>query len=93
MAEEKKKTNREETDILADIQTILDKVRPYLNSEGGDVAMIDYRDGYVYLRMLGACVGCGYIDSTLYDGIEELLKEYVPEVIGVKNVDDLEEDD
>ena len=93
MAEEIKKTNRDEAEIMADIQVILDKVRPYLNSEGGDVALVDFRDGYVYVRMLGACVGCGYIDSTLYDGIEELLKEYVPEVIGVKNVDDVTEEE
>ena len=38
--------------------------------------------------MMGACVDCGALDSTLTDGVEALLMEYVPEVIGVKNVID-----
>ncbi len=72
--------------IEADVKKILDKVRPYLNSEGGDLEFIKYEDGIVYVKMLGACMDCGALDSTLYDGIQALLTEYVPEVIEVKNV-------
>lgn len=79
---------RSEQEIVMDIKKVLDKIRPYLNSEGGDLDFVDYVDGIVYVRMLGACAGCGSIDYTLKDGIEALLVEYVPEVIEVKNVDD-----
>ena len=64
---------------------ILNKIRPYLNSEGGDLQYIGFEDGIVYVRMLGACVDCSGLDSTLKDGIEALLVENVPEVIEVRN--------
>jgi Fe-S cluster biogenesis protein NfuA len=73
--------------ILEDIKKVLDKIRPYLNSEGGDLEFVDFVDGIVYVKMLGACDGCGALDYTLKDGIEALLVEYVPEVIEVKTVE------
>ena len=77
---------KDNDEIIAEINRILDKVRPYLNSEGGDLEFIKYEDGIVYIKMLGACMACGALDSTLKDGIEALLVEYVPEVIEVRNV-------
>ena len=68
------------------IKRILDKIRPYLNSEGGDLEYLGFKDGVVYVRMLGACMDCGALDLTLKDGIEALLIENIPEVIGVKNL-------
>lgn len=68
------------------IKKILNKIRPYLNSEGGDLEYIGFKDGIVYIRMLGACIDCGALDSTLKDGIEALLVENIPEVIEVKNL-------
>ena len=64
---------------------ILNKIRPYLNSEGGDLQYIGFEEGIVYVRMLGACVDCAGLDSTLKDGIEALLVENIPEVIEVRN--------
>lgn len=72
--------------IISEIERIIDKIRPYLNSEGGDIEFLKFEEGIVYVRMLGACIDCGALDSTLKDGIEALLVEYVPEVIEVKNV-------
>ena len=72
--------------IEAEIIKILDKIRPYLNSEGGDLDFVKFEDGIVYIKMLGACIDCGALDSTLKDGIEALLVEYVPEVSEVKNI-------
>ena len=77
---------RSQEEILKDIDKVLEKIRPYLNSEGGDLELLKFEDGIVYVRMLGACVDCGALDSTLTDGVEALLMEYVPEVIGVKSV-------
>lgn len=79
---------REVKVIEEDIKRVLNKIRPYLNSEGGDIQFLYFEDGNVYVRMLGACVGCGSLDFTLKDGIESLLLETVPEVIEVVNVSD-----
>ncbi|MBD5390868.1 NifU family protein [bacterium] len=72
--------------IEEQIKKILNKIRPYLNSEGGDLEYLGFKDGIVYVRMLGACIDCGALDSTLKDGIEALLVENIPEVIEVKNL-------
>lgn len=70
---------------IYEIEKILAKIRPYINSEGGELEFVDFKDGIVYIKMSGACVGCGAMDST-FEGIQTLLQEYVPEVIGVKDV-------
>lgn len=68
------------------IQDILMKIRPYLQRDGGDVEFVRFEEGIVYVRMLGACVGCGSLDITLRDGIESILLEEVDGVIGVELV-------
>lgn len=65
---------------------ILTKIRPYLQRDGGDVKYIKFEDGIVYVEMMGACVGCSALDSTLKDGIEAILLEEVPGIIGVENI-------
>ena len=72
--------------VVERIKKILNKLRPYLNSEGGDLEYLDFIDGIVYIRMLGACAECGGLDATLKDGIEAILVENIPEVIEVRNV-------
>lgn len=69
------------------IKNIINRIRPYLQNDGGDCEFINFVDGIVYVRMLGACIGCGSIDSTLKDTIEALLLEEVPGVIGVENIE------
>lgn len=69
------------------IEEIIRKVRPYLQADGGDVEYIGFQDGVVYVKLTGACVGCTSVDSTLRDGIEAILLEEVPGVIGVEQVD------
>lgn len=65
------------------IKELLDSIRPYLNNDGGDVEYVKFEDGIVYLKMHGACSDCALIDNTLYDGIEAMLVEEIPEVFGV----------
>ncbi|MCK5388633.1 MAG: NifU family protein [Candidatus Izimaplasma sp.] len=72
--------------IEKQVKEILHKVRPYLQRDGGDVTYIGFRDGIVYVEMLGACVGCSALDTTLKDGIEAILLEEVPGIIGVENI-------
>ena len=63
------------------IEEVLDKVRPFLKREGGDIEYIDFKDGIVYLRMVGACNGCLYADADISQGVEIILMEEVPGVI------------
>ena len=71
-------------DVVSQIKFYLIKIRPYLQQDGGDVEYVDFKDGIVYVRMLGACIGCSSIDLTMKDGIESILLEEVPGVIGVE---------
>jgi Fe-S cluster biogenesis protein NfuA len=73
---------------IDEIKKVIEKLRPYLQRDGGDIEFVDFKDGIVYVRMLGACAGCSLIDSTLKDGVEQILMEEVPEVIEVQNIGD-----
>ena len=70
------------------IKNTLEKIRPFINRDGGDVIFDSFEDGIVYVNMLGACQDCMMLDSTLTDGIEVILLEEVPGVLGVKLVKD-----
>ena len=78
-------------DTVKLIKETLDKVRPFINRDGGDIEFVDFIDGIVYVNMKGACADCIMIDSTLSDGIEIILKEEVPGVIGVKLASEMPE--
>jgi Fe-S cluster biogenesis protein NfuA len=73
--------------IEEQIQETLNKIRPFILRDGGDVQFDSFENGIVYIRMLGACVDCGLIDSTLSGGIETILMEEVPGVISVQLVE------
>lgn len=63
------------------VQNALDKIRPNLQADGGDVQLIDITDdGVVKVKLLGACHGCPMAQMTLKNGIERLLKKEIPEV-------------
>ena len=65
---------------------VLDKIRPYLNQDGGDVKFIKFEDGICYVSLQGACAGCIFSDMTLQNTVEEMLVSEVPEVIKVENI-------
>lgn len=62
----------------------LEKIRPFIQRDGGDVSFDSFEDGVVYIRMSGACEGCAMINDTIEAGIGILLKEEVPGVLDVK---------
>jgi Fe-S cluster biogenesis protein NfuA len=62
------------------IVAILDEIRPYLQSDGGDLEFVSFEDGRVHLRLQGACTSCPSSIMTLKMGIENALREQVPEV-------------
>ena len=65
---------------------VINRIRPYLNSDGGDVEFVKFDNGIVYVKLVGACAGCAMQDATLKDGLEALLLEEVPGVVEVVNV-------
>jgi len=70
------------------VARIIERIRPAVQSDGGDVELVEVRpDGVVRLRLHGACVGCPSSQLTLTVGIERNLREYVPEVTRVEAVD------
>ena len=62
------------------VESALNQIRPALQADGGDVQLIDVSQGVVTLRLTGACGGCPMTAMTLRRGIEQVLKERVPEV-------------
>jgi Fe-S cluster biogenesis protein NfuA len=68
------------------IRQVLDKVRPALQADGGDVEFIDYHDGVVTVRLKGACGSCPMSTMTLKHGIEARLREEIPEVRAVESL-------
>ncbi|BAK67612.1 nitrogen-fixing NifU-like protein [Sphingobium sp. SYK-6] len=76
-----------DADIVAQIRELIDtRVRPAVANDGGDIVYRGFTRGTVYLRMQGACAGCPSSTATLKNGIEQLLKHYVPEVTEVRAV-------
>ncbi len=63
------------------VEEVLEKIRPALRFDGGDVELVDIgEDGTVYVRLMGACSGCAMSLMTLKGGIEQRLKQAIPEV-------------
>ncbi|GLV25492.1 NifU family protein [Sphingobium sp. Cam5-1] len=76
-----------DAEIVAQIRDLIDtRVRPAVANDGGDIVYRGFERGTVYLRMQGACSGCPSSSATLKNGIEQLLKHYVPEVTEVRAV-------
>lgn len=76
----------ENTDIKEKEKLIIktiEKIRPYIQADGGDVQFVRLEDDVVYVNVLGACVGCSALEMTLQDGVAALLMDEVP---GIKDV-------
>ena len=69
-------------------QIIEEKINPGVASHGGRIALMDVKDGRVYVRLQGGCQGCGMVDVTLRQGIEATLRDEIPEIIEVLDTTD-----
>jgi Fe-S cluster biogenesis protein NfuA len=77
----------EDADIIEQIKELIEtRVRPAVANDGGDIVYRGFDKGNVYLKLQGACAGCPSSSATLKNGIESLLKHYVPEVTAVHSV-------
>ena len=65
---------------------VINKLRPFLINDGGNIEFVKYEDNFVYIKMMGACANCHMLDITLKDGIEAAIINEVPEVQGVINL-------
>jgi Fe-S cluster biogenesis protein NfuA len=76
-----------DAEIVNTIKELIDnRVRPNVLSDGGDIIFRGFRNGIVFVAMKGACSGCPSSSATLKHGIENLLRHYVPEVLGVEQI-------
>ncbi len=70
------------------VENVINRIRPAVQSDGGDLELVDVSDtGVVQIRLHGACVGCPSSTMTLKMGIERNVRERVPEVVSVEQVD------
>ena len=80
-----KEKNQEE--VIKRITEVIEKLRPYLQNDGGDVQFKRFENGVVYVKLVGACSNCPMATMTLQEGIENALLNEVPEVIKVVDED------
>ncbi|NLM62739.1 MAG: NifU family protein [Mollicutes bacterium] len=65
---------------------IIDEIRPFLMSDGGNIEFIKLEDNIVYIKLLGTCSGCQMVNITLKEVIETAIKNEIPEIKEVKNI-------
>ena len=75
-----------------DVEGVLDKIRPSLIQDGGNVELVDVNDGTVRVKLTGACDGCPMAAMTLKMGIEQILKQEIPEFKEVVAVEEADQD-
>lgn len=74
-------------DIVNRIIVLIDKLKPFLMNDGGNLEFVKYENNIVFVRMMGACKDCEMMDITLKEGIEEIIVNEIPEVKEVRNID------
>jgi Fe-S cluster biogenesis protein NfuA/nitrite reductase/ring-hydroxylating ferredoxin subunit len=74
------------SDARTRVAAVIENLRPYTQSHGGDVTLVDVRDNTVYVKLSGACNGCSMSSVTLRNGVEAALKEQVPEITAIEVV-------
>lgn len=75
------------TEIRENVEKALEEIRPFLNSDGGDITLIDIiEDKHVKVRLEGACTNCSLSISTMKAGVETTIKKFVPQIETVENI-------
>ncbi len=75
-------------EIIAEITGLINaRIRPAVRQDGGDIVFRSFDNGVVYVELQGSCKGCPYAMVTLKEGVEKILKTYIPEVKSVENYD------
>jgi len=74
-------------EVVRNIETVLDQIRPNMQMDGGDIEFVEFREGTVYVRLQGACVGCPSAIYTLTLGVEDALRDQIAQVHSVALVE------
>ncbi|WP_040280408.1 NifU family protein [Psychroserpens damuponensis] len=75
-------------DLRLNVEKALDEIRPFLQSDGGDISLLSIEDDkLVKVQLLGACVGCSVNQMTLKSGVEMTIKKYAPQIEQVINIE------
>jgi len=75
------------TEIKENVEKALSEIRPFLNSDGGDITLVEIIDDkHVKVRLEGACTSCSLSISTMKAGVENTIKKYVPQIETVENI-------
>ena len=78
----------EQQQLVEKVEIALDEIRPFLQSDGGDIKLLGIEDGTtVKVQLQGACVGCSVNQMTLKSGVEMTIKKHAPQILEVINVD------
>ncbi len=72
--------------MVEKVKQELEKIRPMLQADGGDVEFVEFVDGVVKVKLKGACAGCPMSQMTIKNGVEKVLKQNIPEVTSVESV-------
>lgn len=74
-------------ELLSNVEKALEEIRPFLNSDGGDITLISIEDGkHVKVRLEGACISCSVNQMTLKAGVETTIKKFAPQIETVVNI-------
>ena len=73
-------------ELMAPVNTTIDKVRPGITADGGDIKLITIRGGIIYVQLQGACVGCGSSGTTIKYGVEKQMKMDIHPDLQVRNL-------
>jgi Fe-S cluster biogenesis protein NfuA len=77
-----------QNELIVKVEEALDEIRPFLQSDGGDISLLSIDDGkVVHVKLEGACVGCSVNQMTLKSGVEMTIKKYAPQIERVVNVE------
>jgi Fe-S cluster biogenesis protein NfuA len=68
------------------VEKAIEEIRPFLQRDGGDIELVDVKDGIVKVKLKGACGCCPMAQMTLKNGVEKALKKEIPEIISVEAV-------
>lgn len=74
-------------EVVRNIESVLDQIRPNMQMDGGDIEFVEFREGTVYVRLQGACIGCPSAIYTLTLGVEDALKDQIAQVHNVALVE------
>ena len=78
----------EQQQLVEKVEIALDEIRPFLQSDGGDIKLLGIEDGTtVKVQLQGACVGCSVNQMTLKSGVEMTIKKYAPQIQSVINIE------